>query len=208
MMPLVTALQLVKGEGPMVVTLLPGCAMRIVSPVALQPRRIVAQLLPPRARSRPPGQEWTEDEMRIPRPIAFAAAAMLLAAEAGSAVAAEPSGTVTISQVQIAFLVSGNVGGGTLRFKGRSYDFSLGGLGYGGVGASKIEATGEVYNLNRVEDFEGAYVQGRYGAVAGKEQLGGDFWLYNTKGVELRLRSRREGYALSLGGDAVYIKLD
>jgi hypothetical protein len=146
--------------------------------------------------------------MTAARHIALAAAAMLATAVTGPAAAADPSGTVTISQVQIAFLVSGNVGGGTLRFKGRSYDFTLGGLGYGGLGASKIEASGEVYNLTRVEDFEGAYAQGRHGAVAGKDQVGGDFWLYNTNGVEIRLRSRREGYALSLGGDAVYIKFD
>src|SRR5262245_1750039 len=56
-----------------------------------------------------------------------------------------PSGRVTISQVQVAFIGSGNLGGGTLSFGGRSYDFTIGGLGIGGFGVSKIEAYGTVY---------------------------------------------------------------
>ena len=143
------------------------------------------------------------------RRVLLAAAAACFAAAQGSApAAAEASGQVRISQVQVAFLVSGNVGGGTLTFDGREYGFTLGGLGYGGFGAQKIEAQGEVYNLKRVEDFEGPYVQGRIGAVAGDVQAGGGMWLYNPAGVEIRLSSTREGYALSLGGDAVFIKLD
>ncbi len=137
----------------------------------------------------------------------IAAAVALCAAGAlpGSA-ADKPSGTVVISQVQVAFLFSGNIGGGTLTFEGKEYPFSIGGLGYGGIGASKIEARGEVYGLERIEDFSGAYAQGRYGAVVDNTQLGGDFWLYNPQGVEMRLKSKREGYALSLGADAVYIQ--
>lgn len=136
---------------------------------------------------------------------AAAAAVWALAVPAG---AQEPSGRVRIEQVQIALLVSGNVGGGVLEFQGASHDFSLGGLGVGGVGAARIEATGEVYNLARLADFEGAYAQGRAGAVAGDQQLQGGLWLVNAKGVEIMLESRREGLALSLGGDAVYIKFD
>lgn len=135
-----------------------------------------------------------------------ATAALCLAGASPGFAADKPSGTVVISQVQVAFLFSGNVGGGTLTFKGKDYPFSIGGLGYGGIGASKIEASGEVYGLERIEDFTGPYAQGRYGAVASDTQLGGDFWLYNPQGVEMRLKSKREGYALSLGADAVYIQ--
>lgn len=138
--------------------------------------------------------------------LGFAAAVLTMLA--GTAAPAEPSGTVTISQVQVAFIVSGALGGGTLRFGGQSRDFSIGGLGIGGLGASRLEAQGEVYNLTRLEDFEGPYAQGRAGAVAGDSQTEGGLWLINPNGVEMRLTSRREGYALSLGGDAVYVKFD
>jgi hypothetical protein len=118
-----------------------------------------------------------------------------------------PSGTVRIEQVQVAFIGSGNIGGGTLRFNDRDYDFSIGGLGIGGFGISKMIATGEVYGLTDAADFAGAYVQGRYGAAAGTLSAG-ELWLENTEGVTLHLQAEREGLAISLGGDAVYIDLD
>jgi hypothetical protein len=118
-----------------------------------------------------------------------------------------PSGTVTITQMQIAFIGSGNLGGGKLMFGGRSYPFTIGGLGIGGIGISKIEAQGIVYNLKSLEDFAGAYVQGRYGIAVGNKSTG-ELWLTNASGVALSLKAKRQGLALSLGGDAIYIDLD
>lgn len=99
--------------------------------------------------------------MRLRGAAAIAAATLLLGTGSAQVAAKDSSGTITISQFQVAFLVSGNVGGGTLEFQGQSHNFSIGGLGYGGFGASKIEATGNVYNLDDIRDFEGAHVQGR-----------------------------------------------
>jgi len=117
------------------------------------------------------------------------------------------SGKVRIEQVQIAFIGSGNLGGGTLEFHGKSYDFTVGGLGIGGIGISKITATGTVYNLDELAHFPGAYVQGRAGFVVGDTSTG-KLWLTNSHNVVLELKADREGLALSLGGDAVYIDLD
>jgi hypothetical protein len=114
------------------------------------------------------------------------------------------SGTVEIEQVQVAFIGSGNVGGGTLQFEGKSYRFTIGGLGMGGFGVSKMQALGEVYNLKELDQFPGAYVQARYGAAAGDKSTG-EMWLENTSGVQISLRTRRSGLAVSMGGDAVYI---
>jgi hypothetical protein len=117
------------------------------------------------------------------------------------------TGTVTIEQVQIAFIGSGNLGGGTQHFGDRAYDFTIGGLGIGGFGVSKINAKGEVYNLTDPANFPGAYVQGRYG-LAVADVSAGELWLENTSGVVLHLAAERVGLALSLGGDAVYIDFD
>lgn len=117
-----------------------------------------------------------------------------------------PSGRVTIKQTQIAFIGSGNLGGGTLDFGGRRYRFSIGGLGVGGFGISQIEAEGTVYNLAKLSDFPGAYAQGRYGMVVGNASTG-QLWLANAQGVYLSLNAKRKGLALSLGGDAIYIDL-
>ncbi len=117
------------------------------------------------------------------------------------------SGTVTINQAQVAFIFSGNVGGGKLHYKGKTYPFSIGGLGVGGIGVSSIEATGEVYNLKRLSDFDGAYGQARAGIVAAGLSKG-SLWLENPQGVYIRLTAKRKGIALALGLDAIYIKFD
>ncbi|MGH6890635.1 MAG: hypothetical protein ACREEP_00090 [Dongiaceae bacterium] len=117
------------------------------------------------------------------------------------------SGTVTIEQVQIAFIGSGNLGGGTLLAGGRKYDFTIGGLGVGGFGVSRMTARGTVYNLASIADFPGAYVQARYGLAIGDLSTG-ELVLQNARGVVLRLKAERTGLALSLGGDAVYIDFD
>ena len=118
----------------------------------------------------------------------------------------QKSGTVEIEQVQVALLYSGNLGGGKLHFNGKTYPFSVGGLGVGGVGFSKMQADGAVYNLKDIKDFAGAYGQARQGYAAG-EKSGGKLWLQNPAGVVLELNAKREGVALSLGADAVYIAL-
>jgi len=127
---------------------------------------------------------------------------------AGSATAENfvKSGTVQISQTQIAFMGSANLGGGKLNFGGKSYPFTIGGLGIGGFGFSKIEATGTVFNLNSLDQFSGAYAQGRYGLAVGNKSTG-ELWLTNVEGVAMSLAAKRKGLALSLGGDAIYIDL-
>ncbi len=74
-----------------------------------------------------------------------------------------PSASVAIEQIQVAFIGSGAVGGGTLNYRGESYPITVGGLGIGGIGASKLTASGSVYGLARRDDFAGAYVQIRKG---------------------------------------------
>jgi hypothetical protein len=128
------------------------------------------------------------------------------AALAQSGQSPRPSGSVSIHQVQIAFIGSGTTGGGTLYFHGRSYPFKLGGLGIGGIGISTIDATGSVYHLYRLADFSGVYGQARAGWAVG-EHGSGDMWLQNSNGVYLRLRARRRGLALSLGADGMVVRL-
>ena len=125
---------------------------------------------------------------------------------AQSAPPPKPSGSINIHQVQIAFIGSGAVGGGTLYFHGRRYPFKLGGLGIGGFGVSTLDATGNVYNLRSLQDFEGVYGQARMGWAVG-EQGKGQMWLQNSNGVYLRLKARRQGLALSLGADGMVVRL-
>jgi hypothetical protein len=139
-----------------------------------------------------------------------AAALMLCVLSAGAfaqnAAPPRPSGSVSIHQVQIAFIGSGTMGGGTLYFRGRSYPFKLGGLGIGGIGVSTIDAVGTVYNLHRLQDFNGVYGQAQTGWAIG-EQGKGQMWLQNSNGVYLKLQARRRGLALSLGANGMVVQL-
>ena len=117
-----------------------------------------------------------------------------------------PDATIEMRQVQVAYIGSGSGGNGTLYYQGRAYPFSVGGLGVGGIGASTIEANGEVYKLPSLAQFAGTYAQGRYGFALGNRSAG-DLWLQNDAGVILHLKAKRTGLMLSLGGDAVVISM-
>lgn len=117
------------------------------------------------------------------------------------------SGSVVIDETQIMWVVGGDIGGGTLEFKGQSYKFKIDGLKLGGFGVHKIKMTGDVWDLNDVADFPGVYAEAEVGytaADAGK----GDFWMKNDKGVKLRLKSpESKGIALDLGVEGADIRM-
>ena len=115
-----------------------------------------------------------------------------------------PDGSVDMREVQVAYLGSGSGGNGTLLFQGNSYPFKVGGLGVGGLGISSVDAKGYVYNLQNVQQFAGAYAQGRVGFAVGQTS-NGDLWLQNESGVIMHLVAKREGLMLSLGADAMVI---
>ena len=74
------------------------------------------------------------------------------------------------------------------------------------LGPAFGDATGTVYNLRRLQDFEGVYGQAQVGWAVG-EQGKGEMWLQNGNGVYLRLKALREGLALSLGADGMVVRL-
>lgn len=118
-----------------------------------------------------------------------------------------PSGHLKIEQIQVAFIGSGAVGGGTLDFQGKTYKFSVKGLGVGGFGASRLSATGEVYGLKKIEDFAGPYAELRTGFAVGDFGKG-RFWLRNANGVYLKIEGSRQGAQVGIGAEAVLITLD
>jgi hypothetical protein len=117
-----------------------------------------------------------------------------------------PDGTVEMHEVQAAYIGNAGGGSGTLFYRGRAYPFTIVGLGVGGIGASTIDATGDVYNLPNVSLFPGSYAQGSYGFVVGNLSRG-DLWLQNGSGVVMHLKAKREGLMLTVGGDAMVINM-
>jgi hypothetical protein len=118
-----------------------------------------------------------------------------------------PSGFVEMREVQVAYIGNAGGGSGTLTYQGRTYPFRIAGLGVGGLGVSTVDAEGEVYDLTNLAEFPGAYAAGQYGAVLGTASVG-DIWLKNEHDVVLHLKAKREGLMLSVGADAIDIRLE
>ena len=132
----------------------------------------------------------------------------LFAANAAMAEEKTASGTITIDEYQIMWVVGGDIGGGTLDFQGQSHKFKMGGVKLGGFGAHKVKLDGDVWNLNDLADFPGVYAAAEVGLTVGDAGKG-DFWLENDKGVKLRLKSpSSKGIALAVGVEGVDIRLD
>ncbi|MBC7521999.1 MAG: DUF1134 domain-containing protein [Sandarakinorhabdus sp.] len=120
--------------------------------------------------------------------------------------AEQPVGTVHIDETQFGFILGGSTGGGTLRFRGRTYAFKIGGLSFGAnIGVSKIAASGEIYRLKTIKDFPGTYAKAAanmtFGVGAGGLQL------ENEHGVRMTLRGTTKGLQLDAGGGGVKITM-
>jgi len=116
---------------------------------------------------------------------------------------AKPSGTFELTAEQVRLLVGGASGRGTLFYKGKSYPFTMKALTVGGVGVTKVTATGTVYFLEKLEDFAGKYSAATVGAALGAGVGGSQY--ENNKGVFVSVRSKTEGVALNLGLGGVQI---
>ncbi len=117
-----------------------------------------------------------------------------------------PDATVDMNEVQVAYIGNAGGGSGTLYYQGQSYPFTIRGLGVGGVGASTVDAQGEVYKMHNLSQFPGSYAQASQGFALGSTSRG-DLWMQNHAGVIMHLNAKRTGLMLSLGGDAVVISM-
>lgn len=117
------------------------------------------------------------------------------------------SGTISIDQVEIAFLLNAGWGSGTLHYQG-SHRFKIKGIGVGGIEVSKLEAYGNVFRLKTLSDFPGAYGSVQAGAVAVDAQLRGGMWMQNPAGVQIDPIPVRKGVSLNLGADGVLVTFD
>ena len=74
------------------------------------------------------------------------------------------------------------------------------------VGISKAEAEGKVYNLKKLEDFEGLYLAA---SAEGTIALGaGETAMKNKKGVVIYLSPLTKGVNFKFGGEGVNFTLE
>src|ERR1044071_1026621 len=115
--------------------------------------------------------------------------------------AQERVGTIKITRRSVAEGVGLSWGDGVLTYGGRDYPFSFQARGLlRGVDAkiAADELSGEVFNLNRVEDFAGTYQT--VGVPAGG---GSRASIKNQNGVLVDLISTVEGRKFNLGADGM-----
>jgi hypothetical protein len=96
-------------------------------------------------------------------------------------------------------------GSGTLSYQGKEYPFSISGLSAGDIGAASASASGDVYGLTKLEDFNGTYTSVSAGAsVAGG---GAAATMRNQNGVSIHLVATSRGLKLRAALDGVKITL-
>lgn len=132
-------------------------------------------------------------------------AVFILFCASASWAAEKQSGTVTIESKSIAIGIGVSWGDGTLKFQGKEYAFSLKGLSVIDLGISSLSVAGEVYNLDKLEDFNGTYMAGSAGAaVAGGVQKTN---MKNQQGVVIKLHSTQQGVKFTLAPEGVKLQL-
>ena len=119
--------------------------------------------------------------------------------------AEKSDGTVYLSQGSVGLGVGYSWGGGTLSFQGKSYPLKIRGLSVGQAGAAKVEASGDVHHLTKLEDFSGNYTAaGVEGTVAGGM---GKTALRNQNGVVIYLTTTTRGLNFKIAAEGVQITL-
>ncbi len=117
----------------------------------------------------------------------------------------QPVATVDITGDTLAAGVGIVWGHGELMYKGSEHPFKLSGVSIADVGASRISASGDVYNLTDIHDFDGDYATVSAGVTVGGG--GSVVVLRNEHGVVIKLHATAEGLRFNLSADGVNIKL-
>jgi hypothetical protein len=97
----------------------------------------------------------------------------------------KPDATLELTQSSVAIVIGYTWGGGTLTFQDKKYPVAVDGVSILALGLAQATATGEVFNLNKLEDFNGTYmaasIEGTLGAGAGATTM------RNQNGVVIQL---------------------
>jgi hypothetical protein len=138
--------------------------------------------------------------------IALVGALLLCVASAHGDEAKKPDGKVKFSGGSVAAGIGYTWGSGTLYYKGKKYPISVDGLSAGAsAGATHITASGTVYNLKHLADFDGNYTAAATGATVG----GGAsvVTMKNQNGVVIDSVATTQGLKIALDAGGVNLKI-
>jgi hypothetical protein len=116
------------------------------------------------------------------------------------------SGTITVTATSIAAGIGWSWGSGTLTLlDGSQHQFKVSGLDVVAVGFKQATGVGNVYNLKKLEDFEGQYAKAAAGIVVGGGA--GAVAMQNDKGVVINLTGVGQGIDFRLAVSGMEVKL-
>jgi hypothetical protein len=129
-----------------------------------------------------------------------------IASHATDDTAPTPDANLTFSGGAVAAGVGFVWGSGQLDYRGAPHPVQVSGLSVVDVGAARITASGSVYHLKSLKDFDGVYTTFAAGAaIAGG---GGVAYLRNQNGVVIKLDSTSSGLRFNLSGAGVTLKVE
>jgi|GraSoiStandDraft_4_1057263.scaffolds.fasta_scaffold379855_1 hypothetical protein len=117
----------------------------------------------------------------------------------------KPSGTIRLSGGSFALGIGFSWGNGTLTFKGKDYPISVSGLSLGKLGLSGASASGEVYNLKDLKDFDGHYNAAGAGLTIGGGRHA--VALTNHNKVRIVITSTTKGFDVTVGTGGATMKI-
>jgi hypothetical protein len=115
------------------------------------------------------------------------------------------TGAVRLKIVKAGFILGVGGGSGVLRFEGRNYALSVGGISVGTIGAAGADLVGRARNLHHAADIVGTYT-----AVSASAALAGGVKvvrLSNSNGVVLELQGKQAGFEASMSLSGMSISL-
>ena len=116
-----------------------------------------------------------------------------------------PDATLKLTEGTVAVGIGFSWGKGTLSYKGKDYPVKVEGLSVGEVGVNRASATGSVYNLKNLADFNGNFVAG--GAEATVGGGAGITAMKNQNGVTIELKSTTQGASLKLAAEGLKLSV-
>lgn len=114
--------------------------------------------------------------------------------------------TLTMTEGQVAVGIGYSWGKGVLTYEGKQYPFKVSGLSAVDIGITKATSSGKVYNLKKLEDFNGNYTAASAeGTLAGGA---GALTMKNQNGVVIDVVSTTKGINLKLAVEGVKFTLE
>ena len=136
----------------------------------------------------------------------MAIASLVLMLHLISAEEKPPDATLTWNTASIADGVGYGWGAGVLTFQGKAYPFRVEELSVGDIGISRVEATGNVYHLTKLEDFSGHYAAASASAAIAEGH--GVATMRNQHGVVIDLTGIDQGVELTFAVEGVKITVE